>query len=74
MKESITRLLLVDDSVIFKEGLAALISLDEDIEVVGEASSGEEAILLTESLHTDLILMDVRISSCNGAEITKEIH
>jgi DNA-binding NarL/FixJ family response regulator len=74
MKEGITRLLLVDDSVIFREGLAALISLEEDIEVVGEASSGEEAILLTQSLHPDLILMDVRISSCNGAEITKEIH
>ena len=74
MKESITRLLLVDDSVIFREGLAALISLEEDIEVVGEASSGEEAILLTQSLRPDLILMDVRISSCNGAEITKEFH
>jgi DNA-binding NarL/FixJ family response regulator len=74
MKESITRLLLVDDSVIFREGLAALISLEEDIEVVGEASSGEEAILLTESLNPDLILMDVRISSCNGAEITKEFY
>ena len=74
MKEGIIRLLLVDDSVIFREGLAALISLEEDIEVIGEACSGEEAILLTQSLHPDLILMDVRISSCNGAEITKEIH
>jgi DNA-binding NarL/FixJ family response regulator len=74
MRRRITRLLLVDNSVIFREGLAALISLEEDIEVVGEASSGEETILLAESLHPDLILMDVRISSCNGAEVTKEIH
>jgi DNA-binding NarL/FixJ family response regulator len=71
MKEGITRLLLVDNSVIYRQGLAALISLEEDIKIVGEASSGEEAILLAQSLRPDLILMDVRISSCNGAEITK---
>lgn len=74
MKEGITRLLLVDNSVIYREGLAALISLDKDIEVVGEASSGEEAIVLAQSLRPDLILMDVQISSCNVVETTKEIN
>jgi DNA-binding NarL/FixJ family response regulator len=68
------RLLLVDDLVIFREGLAALINLESDIEVVGEAGNGEEAILLAEKLRPDVILMDVRMPICNGVEATKVIH
>jgi DNA-binding NarL/FixJ family response regulator len=68
------RLLLVDDLVIFRAGLAALINLEPDIEVVGEASNGEEAILLAETLRPDVILMDVRMPICNGVEATKVIH
>jgi DNA-binding NarL/FixJ family response regulator len=68
------RLLLVDDLVIFRQGLAALIGLESDIEVVGEASNGEEAILLAETLRPDVILMDVRMPICNGVEATKVIH
>jgi DNA-binding NarL/FixJ family response regulator len=68
------RLLLVDDLVIFREGLAALINLESDIEVVGEAGNGEEAILLAETLRPDVILMDVRMPICNGVEATKIIH
>jgi DNA-binding NarL/FixJ family response regulator len=68
------RLLLVDDLVIFREGLAALISLESDIEVVGEAGNGEEAILLAQTLRPDVILMDVRMPICNGVEATKVIH
>ncbi len=68
------RLLLVDDLVIFREGLAALINLELDIEVVGEAGNGEEAIFLAETLRPDVILMDVRMPICNGVEATKIIH
>jgi DNA-binding NarL/FixJ family response regulator len=68
------RLLLVDDLVIFRQGLAALISLESDIEVVGEAGNGEEAILLAETLRPDVILMDVRMPICDGVEATKVIH
>jgi DNA-binding NarL/FixJ family response regulator len=68
------RLLLVDDLVIFRQGLAALINLEPDIEVVGEASNGEEAITLAETLRPDVILMDVRMPICNGVEATKVIH
>ena len=68
------RLLLVDDLVIFRSGLAALINLEPDIEVVGEASNGEEAILLAQTLRPDVILMDVRMPICNGVEATKVIH
>ncbi len=68
------RLLLVDDLVIFREGLAALINLESDIEVIGEAGNGEEAISLAEQLRPDVILMDVRMPICNGVEATKVIH
>ncbi len=68
------RLLLVDDLVIFRQGLAALIRLEPDIEVVGEASDGAEAILFAETLRPDVILMDVRMPICNGVEATKVIH
>jgi DNA-binding NarL/FixJ family response regulator len=68
------RLLLVDDLVIFREGLAALINLESDIEVIGEAGNGEEAISLAEQLRPDVILMDVRMPICNGVEATKIIH
>ena len=68
------RLLLVDDLVIFRQGLAALISLEPDIEVVGEAGNGAEAILLAETLRPDVILMDVRMPICNGVAATKVIH
>jgi DNA-binding NarL/FixJ family response regulator len=68
------RLLLVDDLVIFRQGLAALINLEPDIEIVGEAGNGEEAIILAETLRPDVILMDVRMPICNGVEATKVIH
>ena len=68
------RLLLVDDQEIFREGLGELLSLREDIEVVGQAGNGEEAISLTAKLQPDVILMDVRMPICNGVDATRNIH
>ena len=68
------RLLLVDDQPIFRQGLASLLSLEADIEVVGEAKHGDEAISLTERLQPDIILMDVRMPVCDGVQATQEIH
>ena len=68
------RLLLVDDQEIFREGLGELLSLRENIEVVGQAGNGEEAISLTAKLQPDVILMDVRMPGCNGVEATRSIH
>ena len=68
------RLLLADDQPIFRQALAALLSLEEDLEVVGEANHGEEAIALTEQLHPDIILMDVRMPICNGVQATQDIR
>lgn len=68
------RLLLVDDQTLFRQGLASLLSLEEDLEVVGQASHGKEAIALTEQLQPDVILMDVRMPICDGVVATREIH
>ena len=68
------RLLLADDQPLFRQGLASLLSLEDDLEVVGEANHGQEAIALTERLQPDIILMDVRMPVCDGVQATQEIH
>lgn len=68
------RLLVVDDQIMFREGLVSLLSLEPDIEVVGEGGNGNEAIALAENLQPDVILMDVRMPICDGVKATKEIH
>jgi DNA-binding NarL/FixJ family response regulator len=68
------RLLLADDQPQFRQGLAALLSLEPETEVVGQAAHGREAIALTEQLQPDVILMDVRMPVCNGVVATREIH
>ena len=67
-------LLLVDDQDIFRQGLATLLNTEEDLEVVGQASNGLDAIALTEQLQPDVILMDVRMPICDGVNATREIH
>ena len=68
------KLLLADDQEMFRQGLASLLSLESDLEIVGQASNGREAIALAESLQPDIILMDVRMPICNGVEATRTIH
>jgi DNA-binding NarL/FixJ family response regulator len=68
------KVLLVDDQALFRQGLAALLSLEADIEVVGQANNGQEAIALAEALQPDVILMDVRMPVCDGVTATQAIH
>jgi DNA-binding NarL/FixJ family response regulator len=67
------RLLVVDDQDIFRQDLAILLSAEADLDVVGQASHGREAIALTQHLQPDVILMDVRMPICNGVAATREI-
>lgn len=68
------RLLLVDDQDIFRQGLTALLSVESDLEVIGQARNGEEAISLAKTLQPHVILMDVRMPICDGVQATREIH
>jgi DNA-binding NarL/FixJ family response regulator len=68
------KLLIVDDHAILREGLRALLSYFEDIEIVGEAANGEEAIELVKSLQPDIVLMDIIMPGMNGFEATRIIH
>ncbi|KAM3100350.1 response regulator [Phormidesmis sp. 146-12] len=68
------RLLLVDDQPLFRQGLADLLELEDDLQVVGQAENGTVAIALTAQLQPDVILMDVRMPICDGVTATREIH
>jgi len=68
-----TTVLLVDDHALFRQGLAGLLSAQDGIEVVGEASDGAEALEKARELVPDLILMDINMPGVNGLEATRRI-
>ncbi|MGA9227003.1 MAG: response regulator transcription factor [Mesobacillus sp.] len=64
------RLMLVDDHAVLRDGLRNIISVVEDIEVVGEAVSGDDALDQVEKCQPDIILMDINLPVKNGVEVT----
>lgn len=67
------RVLLIDDQILFRKGIHALLEDQPDIEVVGEGGDGQEAIELVEQLAPDVVLMDVNMPVCSGVEATRTI-
>ena len=67
------RVLVADDHALFREGMRGLLGSLHDTEVVGEASSGEEALQLAKELQPDVILMDIKMPGINGIEATRQI-
>lgn len=69
----LTRLIIVDDHELARESLQNMLSDEPDIEIVGEAANGRQALLLCSRLRPDLILMDVRMPEMDGLAATKEV-
>lgn len=67
------RVIIADDHVLFREGTRSLIEQEPDIEVVGEASDGEEAVSLVTQLEPDVALIDIAMPKVNGIEATRRI-
>ncbi|OLD63570.1 MAG: DNA-binding response regulator [Acidobacteria bacterium 13_1_40CM_2_68_5] len=68
-----TRVLVVDDHAIVRQGLRAILDTEPDIEVVGEAADGREAVRKTLALRPDVVIMDVSMPRMNGLEATARI-
>ena len=67
------RVVIADDHPLFRHGIQALLDATSDLTVVGEASSGDEAISLASELQPDVILMDIQMPGVNGIEATRRI-
>jgi DNA-binding NarL/FixJ family response regulator len=68
------RIVIADDQMLFREGLRTLLSTRPDLEIVGEASDGEEAVALVETLRPTVVLMDLRMPRLDGIQATARIH
>ena len=72
-EQHLTKVLIVDDHVLIRKGLCALLESEPDICVIGEASDGVEGFELTRKLLPDVVLMDITMPNMNGIEATQKI-
>jgi len=68
------RILVVDDHPLFRQGLRDVLQSEEDIEVVAEASNGQEAIDLTHALQPDALILDINLPGMNGLQVTRQLR
>lgn len=74
MTTEVIRVLVVDDHALHREGAREILGQHGDIDVVGDAASGEMALALVDSLEPDVVLMDLRLPGMNGIEATRLIR
>jgi len=67
------RVLIAEDHTVVREGIRMILDAQADVEVVGEARDGEEAVRLAKQLHPDVVVMDISMPRKNGVEATQEI-
>jgi DNA-binding NarL/FixJ family response regulator len=68
-----TRILLADDHAVVRQGFKMILGAQADMEIVGEASNGREAVELAEQLRPDIVVMDVAMPELNGIEATRRV-
>ena len=68
------RIVIADDHAMFREGLRLLLEAESDLRVVGDASSGDEAIALTRKLAPDILLLDVAMPGQSGLDVARQLH
>jgi DNA-binding NarL/FixJ family response regulator len=73
MSRNTIRILLADDHSMVRQGFRRILEAQQDIEIVGEASDGREAVALVEQLKPDVVVMDVAMPGLNGIEATRRI-
>src|SRR5438093_2666179 len=69
-----TKIVIADDQALFREGLRTLLSIRPDMDVVGEAANGDEAVALVEALRPNVVLMDLRMPRVDGIQATARIR
>ncbi|HBV87072.1 response regulator transcription factor [Desulfosporosinus sp.] len=67
------KIFLVDDHTIFRQGIRLLLNLQSDLEVIGEADNGAQAVLMVQQLNPDVVLMDIAMKGMDGLTATKDI-
>src|SRR5271170_6201584 len=66
-------ILLAEDHMVVREGFRKMLELEDDLEVVGEAQDGRQAVVLAKKLHPAVVLMDIAMPLLNGLEATRQI-
>jgi len=73
MQAPVIRVVVVDDHTLHRDGTRQILEAYPDLQVVGDADSGEVALALVNQLHPDVVLMDIRLPGMNGIEVTRRL-